>query len=383
MYILPVNNYNAQTAVINRKKNELHSQPNEIQFRGGTKIADLVENRVSNNMERLNRIATTYLDVLESVAAKLKDKGIIFDRAYCEQNPVKSPKSYTSKIVRSGSFKVPDAIRATLYITNPYDLSVLNDELLPELKKRGYVISDTEMTVKDLKKRGYIPEPNESDDKEKIIPDLDIRLADVVEQISKLNPEYRYAISKPQKSGYEDIQMRLVRSFEKRKHPLQHELLILFGPNYAEAKHLESEKVYGILRKFDELNVKVKANEENPDAKLIYRYIDLIEKMMRGKISQKLYENAKNKDMFNIEEQIPITFLKTDLAQFEHYFKVLKSKISSYYRSEKLANQNNPEMLKQLSREQRADQARVNIIYDKLSETLAYFSKKQKEKPQT
>ena len=239
------------------------------------------------------------------------------------------------------------------------------------------------MTVKDLKKRGYIPEPNESDDKEKIIPDLDIRLADVVEQISKLNPEYRYAISKPQKSGYEDIQMRLVRSFEKRKHPLQHELLILFGPNYAEAKHLESEKVYGILRKFDELNVKVKANEENPDAKLIYRYIDLIEKMMRGKISQKLYENAKNKDMFNIEEQIPITFLKTDLAQFEHYFKVLKSKISSYYRSEKLANQNNPEMLKQLSREQRADQARVNIIYDKLSETLAYFSKKQKEKPQT
>ncbi len=383
MYILPVNNFNAQTAVINRKKNELHSQPNEIQFRGGTKIADLVENRVSNNMERLNRIATTYLDVLESVAAKLKDKGIIFDRAYCEQNPVKSPKSYTSKIVRSGSFKVPDAIRATLYITNPYDLSVLNDELLPELKKRGYVISDTEMTVKDLKKRGYIPEPNESDDKEKIIPDLDIRLADVVEQISKLNPEYRYAISKPQKSGYEDIQMRLVRSFEKRKHPLQHELLILFGPNYAEAKHLESEKVYGILRKFDELNVKVKANEENPDAKLIYRYIDLIEKMMRGKISQKLYENAKNKDMFNIEEQIPITFLKTDLAQFEHYFKVLKSKISSYYRSEKLANQNNPEMLKQLSREQRADQARVNIIYDKLSETLAYFSKKQKEKPQT
>lgn len=383
MYILPVNNYNAQTAVINRKKNELHSQPNEIQFRGGTKIADLVENRVSNNMERLNRIATTYLDVLESVAAKLKDKGVIFDRAYCEQNPVKSPKSYTSKIVRSGSFKVPDAIRATLYITNPYDLSVLNDELLPELKKRGYVISDTEMTVKDLKKRGYIPEPNESDDKEKIIPDLDIRLADVVEQISKLNPEYRYAISKPQKSGYEDIQMRLVRSFEKRKHPLQHELLILFGPNYAEAKHLESEKVYGILRKFDELNVKVKANEENPDAKLIYRYIDLIEKMMRGKISQKLYENAKNKDMFNIEEQIPITFLKTDLAQFEHYFKVLKSKISSYYRSEKLANQNNPEMLKQLSREQRADQARVNIIYDKLSETLAYFSKKQKEKPQT
>ncbi len=383
MYILPVNNFNAQTAVINRKKNELHSQPNEIQFRGGTKIADLVENRVSNNMERLNRIATTYLDVLESVAAKLKDKGVIFDRAYCEQNPVKSPKSYTSKIVRSGSFKVPDAIRATLYITNPYDLSVLNDELLPELKKRGYVISDTEMTVKDLKKRGYIPEPNESDDKEKIIPDLDIRLADVVEQISKLNPEYRYAISKPQKSGYEDIQMRLVRSFEKRKHPLQHELLILFGPNYAEAKHLESEKVYGILRKFDELNVKVKANEENPDAKLIYRYIDLIEKMMRGKISQKLYENAKNKDMFNIEEQIPITFLKTDLAQFEHYFKVLKSKISSYYRSEKLANQNNPEMLKQLSREQRADQARVNIIYDKLSETLAYFSKKQKEKPQT
>ena len=377
MYILPVNNFNIRNKTLGTKESKMVPVSPNVAFKS-VKIADLVENKVSNNMERLNRIATTYLDILESVAAKLKDKGVIFDRVYCEQNPVKSPKSYTSKIVRSGSFKVPDAIRATLYMTNPYDLSILNNDLLPELKKRGYVISNTEMKVRDLKKRGYIPESGEKDETEKIIPDLDIRLADVDDQVSVLDFAYRYAISRPQKSGYEDIQMRLVRSFEKRKYPLQHELLILFGPNYAEAKHFESEKVYSVLRKFEELNVKVKANEENPDIKLIYRYIDLIEKMMRGKISHKLYENAKNKDMFGIDEEIPITFLKSDLDQFEHYFKVLKSKLSSYYRKEKQAVMNNPEQLKILSREQRIDRARINTIYDKLSDTIAVFVKNKK-----
>ena len=47
----------------------------------------------------------------------------------------------------------------------------------------------------------------------KYVPDLDIRLEDVSDQITKLSPELRYSIGKPQKSGYEDLQMRFYPRF--------------------------------------------------------------------------------------------------------------------------------------------------------------------------
>ena len=130
--------------------------------KGGATIADHLEAQVAASAERLLRIATTYLDIVESVAINLKDKGFSFDRAYCELNPVKSPKSYASKVVRSGSFKVPDTIRTTLYCNNPYDLDNLFKYLLPEMEKRGYVIPEIEETVENLMKRGYIPTAEEA-----------------------------------------------------------------------------------------------------------------------------------------------------------------------------------------------------------------------------
>lgn len=183
-----------------------------------SKVSDFLEAQVAADTPRLRRLAITYLDILESVAFRLKDKGFSFDRAYCELNPVKSPKSYSSKIVRSGKFKVPDTIRATLYCNNPYDLDSLNS-LLTEMKKRGYVLGTEKMTIKDLMKRGYIPTEEEAKklDLEKTVPDLDIRLDDVADQVTKLPEELKYSIGKPQKSGYEDIQMRFVRDFDSRK----------------------------------------------------------------------------------------------------------------------------------------------------------------------
>ena len=126
-----------------------------------SKVSDFLEAQVAADTPRLRRLAITYLDILESVAFRLKDKGFSFDREYCELNPVKSPKSYSSKIVRSGKFKVPDTIRATLYCNNPYDLDSLNS-LLTEMKKRGYVLGTEKMTIKDLMKRGYIPTEEEA-----------------------------------------------------------------------------------------------------------------------------------------------------------------------------------------------------------------------------
>lgn len=373
MRILPINSFSlarpAQQKTAQEQKIPVYNRQlnaDTVSFTSGNKMSDCVANSVSKNMDRLNRIATVYLDALESVAAKLKDKGIIFDRVYCERHPVKSPEACSSKIVRSRSFKVPDIIRATLYMNNPYDLSILNDELLPELAKRGYVIPNTEMSVAELKKRGYIPEAGENDHTIKEMPDLDIRLADVIEQRAILAPELRYAISKPQKSGYEDIQMRLVRAYDKKKNPVLHELIILFGPEYSKAKQFESENIYTHLRKFDELNLRKHSMDRNSFLGVVNRYIDLIEKMFRGKISQKLYENAKNKDLYSIADEIPIAFTEDDLSQFEHYFRTLDDKVFWYYQDAKKIIRSKASSQRQLGRESRADREKLQEIHDGL-----------------
>lgn len=344
-----------------------------------TKVSDFVEAQVSADSGRLNRIATTYLDVLESVAFKLKEKGFSFDRVYCEQNPVKSPKSYTSKIVRSGKFKVPDTIRATLYCNDPYNLSLLNDILLPEMKKRGYVLADTEMSVKDLIKRGYIPTDEElkNTSMEKIVPDLDIRLDDVSDQALKLDPHLRYSISKPQKSGYEDIQMRFVRDFDKKKNPVQHELIILFGPHTAIAKHEESEKVYTHLRNLDELRVDLANRKEiGSHAYRAGRYIDLIKQMFRGKVSEKLYLNAKNKDLYDISDEIPVYFSETDVSMFENYFSGLRDRINSVYSEMRKGAEVSDSVKKQLAKDVRYDRSLLSKIHDNLRQTIEYYNYK-------
>lgn len=351
-----------------------------VTFTSAAKISDFLANGVSNNMDRLQRIATTYLDVLESVAMKLKDDGVTFDRAYCELHPVKSPESYTSKVVRSGSFKVPDAIRATLYIKNPYDLSILNNKLLPEMQKRGYILAHTDIKHDELMKRGYLTPPggNAATAKAYNLPDLDIRLEDVMndEHLHQLAPELRYSISKPQKSGYEDIQMRFIREFDKKKNPIQHELIILFGPNYSQAKQMESEKVYSFLRKFDELNMKFVDNTLGSNSQKANRYISLIQQMFRGKISEKLFLNAKNKDLYDITDEIPIAFDETDQKMFESYFAGLKDRLASCYKEKLIGAKASELAQKQLKADLRQDRALLKKIQDNLQETIDYFNHK-------
>lgn len=372
---------NNSTVIQPKYKNTLAADT--VSFGSGvstmSKVSDFVEAQVSADSGRLNRIATTYLDVLESVALKLKEKGFSFDRVYCEQSPVKSPKSYTSKIVRSGKFKVPDTIRATLYCNDPYNLSLLNDVLLPEMKKRGYVLADTEMSVKDLIKRGYIPTEEELKNTsiEKIVPDLDIRLDDVSDQVLKLDPHLRYSISKPQKSGYEDIQMRFIRDFDKKKNPVQHELIILFGPHTAIAKHEESERVYTHLRNLDELRVDLANKKEiGSHAYRAGRYIDLIKQMFRGKISEKLYLNAKNKDLYDISDEVPVMFSDTDVSMFENYFSGLRDRINSVYSEMRKGAEISDSAKKQLAKDVRYDRSLLTKIHDSLRETIEYYNYK-------
>lgn len=358
-------------------------QRDTVSFTGApNKISDFVAKGVSDNMERLQRIATTYLDILESVAGKLKDDGVYFDRAYCELQPVKSPESYTSKVVRSGSFKIPDAIRATLYLKNPYDLSILNDKLLPEMQKRGYILAHTDVKHEELIKRGYITPPagEMSSAKTYSLPDLDIRLEDAMDNIEQLSPELKFSIGKPQKSGYEDIQMRFIREFDKKKNPIQHELIVLFGPNYAHAKHIESEKVYANLREFSELRIKLDEKQDSPHATKASRYIDLIRKMFTGKVSEKLFLNAKNKDLYDISEEIPIHFDETDTGMFINYFGGLKDRIKSCYKEAKTAAKPSNLATKQLNNDYRHDSNLLKKIQDNLMSTIDYFNYQHKLK---
>lgn len=341
--------------------------------RSGATVGDIIKNKFMNDVGRLTRIATTYLDILESIAVKLKDHGVSFDREYCEKNPVKSPASYMSKIKRSGSFNVPDVIRATLYVNNPYDLSILSEQIIPEMAKRGYIVADNFVNISDLMKRGYIPTKKELAAGEKLMPDLDVRLADVADQKVVLGKKYQYSIGSPQKSGYEDIQMRFIRQFADKQRPVQHELLILFGPSYAAAKHLESERVYNHTRVLGELNLLKNYESEDDSVKKVARYIDLIKKMMNGKISQKLYENAKNKDLYGISDEIPIVFSETDRRMFASYFIDLSRNIKAAYAAISNEHKGDVEFLKQINSEYRKDNEFIKKVHQDLQETIDYF----------
>lgn len=341
----------------------------------GAKVSDFLEAQVAADTPRLRRIATTFLDVLESVASKLKENGFSMDRAYCEKNPVKKPDSYASKVVRSGSFKVPDAVRATLYCDQPYNLNNLV-ALLGEMEKRGYVLEEVDTPVLDLIKRGYVPTEKETKNLTKAtkkVPDLDIRLEDVSDQVTILPERLRYSIGKPQKSGYEDIQMRFVRDFDTSRQPVSHELIVVFGPEYSKAKHFESSRVYGNLREFDELHTDLSDKTMGSHAQKATRYIDLIQQMFRGKISEKLFINAKNKDLYQISDEVPITFSENDKKVFESYFAGLKDRINSVYSETRKANKGKKELLSQINKDARADRTLLEKLYKNLKETIAVF----------
>ena len=400
-----------------------------------TTFADHLEAQFEAESVRYMRLATTYLDILESVTNALGDKGFSMDREYCELNPVKSAKSYRSKVERSKSLKVPDTIRATIYCKDSYDISNLND-LLAEMEKREFIVAPAEMPVKDLIKRGYLPTEEESlivnylngdrniDNKAKVIselmnkgydaleiskllnefedsgkiptsmefierfseinkevPDLDIRLKDkVATERYKLQPEHRYCISKPQSSGYEDIQIRFVRKYDKKSNPVQHELIILFGPNYAKSKHNESERVYSHLRKFDTLNIASILKNENyeRDTKNANLYLSLIRTLFRTNVSEKEFENGRNIDYKGSNEQRTISFSKDDERLFNSYFKILNEEIDKIYdRQLKRANKSRR---KHIDNNRKEDKDLIEEIRSGLKETIKLYNNEAENK---
>lgn len=361
--------------------------------RAGLMFQDALEKSAEHRMERLEREATRFKDILESVASTLSKHGVSFIRSYNEKNCVKSPKSVVSKVKRAKTFILPDRIRATLFCNQLYDLSVLNDYILPELKKRGYIVNESEIPIEDLKLRGFVPIGEDENKSEILMPDIDIRLADVKSQIDKLDDKYAFTISAPQKSGYEDIQIRFINIDDKRKNPTPHELILLFGKNYAREKHYDSEKIYSVTREFKNLNIwQRKSSNTDIHLEKVKRYIDLISKTLSSEITSKAYENAKNMDVYGIENPLPIKMQSKDIELLfgienkkdsKNYYDEIINNINLYYNKaiETQKKFKNDGIVLKLQRERKADLEKLKDIKKGLIEAIDFYNKGKNLKP--
>ena len=283
---------------------------------------------------RYESISEAYLNTLSAVCTRLSNLGFTYDEAYNSQCPVKSVDSYLSKMKRSKSFTVLDPVRATIYNKDLYNLDNLTaflSEMLP-----GYIPYKTDVPLVKLMKRGYIPSVEElqSGAKTVKVTDLDFRLNNEQLDVENMPEPLRPFVSGPLKSGLEDIQLRFIRTCDKdNPNPVYHELLIMFGPHSTIAKHQEHRDVYQCVILFDEFEVPLEETSLQTHSGKALTYMERISEMFRGKVSQKLFLNAKNKDCLGIQEESRIVFTEEDLNLFRGYFNGLNDRLLSVYKS--------------------------------------------------
>ena len=396
----------------------------------GTLGYALIKQYILDN-PRLNRIARVYYSVLQTIASA---EDSIFKVSDNIEHLVKSPESMIKKIIRSGSLKVPDTIRATAFCKNPYDFDNLL-KLLSEMEQSGYVVDKVPVKVADLMKRGYIPfdeermimnylkNPKDKDVKsavkqffvdndydikevrtlldelkalgrepdkdefleafsklEKMVPDIDIRLQPskvTSEQIKKLPEIFRYRISKPQSSGYEDIQIRFIRDYIKesdKESQIPHELIILFGENYYNAKTRESTYVYSHLRRFKDLTVKRYLDNGKYDflTQKFKSTVEAIENLFRREVSKKEFANAKNIDYANDKATEKIIFTDADKEALDTYYKILYKEIAKPY--DFAIKRTSKSRRTSLRTSLNKDRASIKEIYDGLKETIEKYN---------
>ena len=381
MRILPAINYKISPIhyqpIAKSDNRAVQTQPahNNVSFCGPSTIADAYMGQLikPHNINRLKRLSTTYLDIIESVAATLKAHGTDFDRAYCEKSPIKSPEACISKVARSGNLKMPDQIRATLLCKNAYDLSILNEHIIPAFAERGFVLAPIDVPIDEIVEKGYIPTKAELKKGTVKRKDLDIRLDK--EQITHIPAEYSNYISQAESSGYEDIQMRFVRDYDKKDSPVLHELIIIFGKEYSKAKYYESEKIYKYTRTLKELHFLNETKNENKKT-ITKRYIALIKSILSSGISKKLFESAKNLDIYNIDNSMLINVSEQDILEIKKFISHIRAEARDYYDfAEKRAK--SPKRIKMLKKQRDEDANLLTQFQNKIMESIDFFNNVQ------
>ncbi|MBR5555680.1 hypothetical protein IKU74_06680 [bacterium] len=263
-----------------------------------------------------------FVNALKSVAEELKEFGFEFPKAI-EDKAVKGQEAYIDKWRRSGS-RPMDSVRSTLYNKNLYDLNLILTKLLPAMEDNGYKLL-------------LVPEERTGRRVKNWMLDLDFRLKDIApEMIAKLPPEIQKCISKPQKSGYEDIQMRFVDTTLKPKDRIPQELIILFGENYSKAKNDEHYYVYEITRDLkDKLSVsQIESPQMHSHEKRIQDNIKILRDLLNNTISKPLYINAKAQDFYGEEPTLPVGLSKAQVSALTGLMEGIRSRIVLYYKAE-------------------------------------------------
>lgn len=328
------NNFNNSFAII--KPNNHYLAKDTVSFTGSpiNKSGEIIKEALSMSYERkcpsLGVAGVKLNDTLSAIAEKFKDYGVSFDRAYCEQATVKSKDSFFSKFIRSGELPT-DTVRSTLFVENPYDLKLINDKILPEFIDRGYAIHkipDKMIGRKVISKK----------------PDFSVRLNGITEKETKnLAPELRGGVSHAQKSGYEDVQIRFIDTTVPKSKQVPIEVLFIFGKNYANAKHDESKFVYNIIRALTGVMHISQTKEpaiHSPAARVLNN-IGIISEVLRGNISKPLFINAKNKDFYHDNFELPVELSETTCRTLTGLLEGIRAKIPEHYREKMLNVKNN------------------------------------------
>ncbi|MBQ8669202.1 hypothetical protein IJ472_05445 [bacterium] len=318
---------------------------------------------------RYKELSKAYHRAIKKACDKLSDLGYKYDDTYNSQSPVKSAESYKSKIQRSKNVTVLDPIRGTIYNKDLYNLDSFTEFLNVMREEFGYVPYKTDVPLVKLLKRGYIPTVEDLQDSSKLVKvaDLDFRLNNGQLDVDNMPESLRHFVSKPLKSGLEDIQLRFIRTSDINvPSPVTHELLIMFGPNSTLAKHQEHRDVYQWVRLFDEIEVPLEETSIETHSGKALTYMDRITEMFRGKVSQKLFLNAKNKDCLGINAESVIAFTEEDLKLFRGYFGGLNDRLRSVYRSKGRSR----EVLEMKER----DMERIATIQSALKDTINFYN---------
>ncbi len=380
MKILPITNYTNYNRFQNKpvKNNAGTTSPVQnhyVSFGQAQKFADILLNHLKEprRKQQMQEYSNLFSAVTTLIAKKLKDIGVEYNEVYNNISPIKSLESTWSKINRSGSMDIRDQIRRTLFCNNAYDLSAL-ENIIKEYNDCGYVIAPINIPVEKMIEKGYIPSKSELKKGFVELPDLDIRMDR--DKITKFVPELNGYISKPQMSGYEDIQMRFINKNDTKKpNPIKHELIIIFGDNYAKAKHYESEKIYKYTRQLDELKFYKNTKSEGLK-KRTSEYIDAIKTKLNSCISTNLFSSAKSLDVTNINNDIPLNALENaeQMKSLNIYFAKLREKGHNYY---KIAEQRAKTDARRarITKSHEADSKLLAEIKKNLEESIEFFNK--------
>lgn len=200
-----------------------------VSFTAAKLISDSIWRNFVKELPTLRRIATPFLDAAEAVAKKHEDSGVSFLREMFEETAVKEPDSKLSKVSRAKTFDDRDAIRTTLFVKNPYNLSTIFEKIIPSFgpeEGRNYLVAPIKVSVGDLMKRGYVPI-----EEEKMVSEFfsiphtkEAHLKFFREVKSK---KYDYYDTKRSKYDYDNVKYTLTDFLKTNKDPSKDEIIKL------------------------------------------------------------------------------------------------------------------------------------------------------------